>query len=332
MLGDPVRPDGHQQLYTSPVSIWRGYSFSPASDSLLGVGGLLHFERGLFFLPAGAPPPQLQPPGEWQRLGSTLHAALIGFGSGFVPTLLLGEAGEIISHLIIESVEETLKKEARLQEKGWALPWANVVEAAYREVPPRAGPCLLIDTEDEKGARQGYGLDLAGEVWPGIFFRERMMREILYFVAQAQRRLMDYDTLAKARLAKMGLEITEAEVNATSVRLAMERRQAQHSRKIISLRRLTASKVNDALVETWIMGLKATRARFGPEGLRQEASLALQYLEPMLPHYRRVPAMAHLLEVFEQVAAGQKDPNWTPAWNPDDYRFNFAPGESPAKE
>ena len=331
MLGDPVRPDGRQQMYTSPVSVWRGYSFSPASDSLLGAGGLLHFAGGVFFLPAGAPPPDLQPKGELARLGSTLRAALTGFSAGHVPSMLLGEAGEIIGHLMIESLVRKEEEKARLQELSFALPWVNVVEAAYREVPASAGPCLLVNAENQKGEKQGYALNLSSEMWPGIFFRERMVREILYFVTEAQSQLMDYDTHAKIQLAKMGLEITESAVNADSIALAMERWEAQRSHKIISFKRLTVSQVNEALVETWITGLKATRARLGNEGWRQEASLALKYLEPMLPHYRRVPAMAHQLEVFEQVAAGQKDPNWTPNWNPGDYRFNFVPGEYPRK-
>jgi hypothetical protein len=74
-----------------------------------------------------------------------------------------------------------------------------------------------------------------------------------------------------------------------------------------------------------------TKPQLGARMSQEMSRLILADSGPMLPQYRRVPTMAHQIEIMERIAAGEPNQDSTPAWDPAAYPFNFAPGESPSQ-
>lgn len=163
--------------------------------------------------------------------------------------------------------------------------------------------------------------------FPEALFTARMRQEIKFYTARAVRELTGYDDRARAGLAKLGLDVTAPEVTLESIKDAVER--AREVGRAGQLEHVTVGQLVDMLIEIGNAAWNEAKQRLGDRMSQEMSRLMVADLEPMLPRYRRVPAMAHQIEIMERVAAGETNRDWTPAWRPEAYHFNFSSGEYP---
>jgi hypothetical protein len=332
ILAGPAGPGG------DGVSVHRGAALSPTADSLIARGGLFMYQGGVLFLPLA--PAEAK---SWLEEMRPAAEIAIMVGMAFLP---LGHeyfdvAREYALHeAIIEALfgkeEERAKRQlaARWEHPGVVvIPLVNVIEASYGSVrghgllAKRTG-YLAVAVQEAGGQEVGYTFSLptSGEAMPGALFTARMARELEVYAARAGRTVTGYDERARAGLAKLGLDVTAPEVTWDSIREAVERER--NAGRASRLDQVTLGQLVDTLNQVGETAWNDAKQRLG-DPTREMSRLIVEYLEPMLPYYRRVPAMAHTIEVVERVAAGETNRDWTPAWRPEAHRFNFAPGEYP---
>jgi len=150
--------------------------------------------------------------------------------------------------------------------------------------------------------------------------------ELELYKTRAGKRLISYDERVREALAQLGLDVTAPEVTWDSIREAIERRRNADGSS--PLDHVTVGRCVDAINQAGEAAWNDAKQRLG-DPTREIARLIVTYLEPMLPYYRRVPIMAHKIEVLERIAAGEVNRNWTPDWHPEEYDFNFPIGKYP---
>jgi hypothetical protein len=234
-----------------------------------------------------------------------------------------------------EKAEAALK--ARWEHPGlFVVPVVSIVEASCCSVRGRGlfakrTGYLAVTTQDADGRGEShtFGFPSSCETFPAALFTARMRREIEFYTARAARELTGYNDRARAGLAKLGLDVTASEVSFESISDAVDR--AREAGRSGQLDRVTFGQLVDMLVEIGNAAWNEAKQRLGGRMSQEMSRLMVADLEPMLPHYRRVPAMAFQIELLERVAAGETNRDWTPAWRPEAYQFNFSSGQYPSQ-
>jgi hypothetical protein len=323
------------------VAAYSGVGLPPAADSLIARGGLFHYENGMLFLPF--PPAEAESWLEGMRpaldfaIGRGLETFLpLGIFAGAALEATIGEA--LFGRHDQEEAERVLK--ARWEHPGvLVVPIVNIVEASCCSVrgrglfPKRTG-YLAVTTQNAGGREVSRTFSFAGsregvERLPAALFTARIGRELEFYTARAKWKLTGYDFDARLRagLAKLGLDVIAPEVTLESVIEAVKRASEAGHNITITVGQFcdTVTEIENAAQNA----LNEAKQRLGNQWPQEMCRLILADLEPMLPHYRRVPAMAHQIEVMERVAAGETNRDWTPTWRPEAYHFNFPPSVCP---
>jgi hypothetical protein len=316
------------------VAAYRGASLPPSPASFMSNGGLFLYNEGWLFLPFDSREAQ-----NWiDEFGVPIDMAVGAIAGLFLPlgNIFLEATRDVfVSEFFFgkAKTEQSMRElEARWKHPNLLIvPYIDVVEAAYITIRGRGlfakrTGYVAVTAEKGDGESISYVLTPAATDIASGLFTVRMAREFEYVKALVAKKLMDYHERARDALATLGIYVTASEVNLSAIGEALRLVHAEG--RTHELEGVTVGQVADVLTHTGNTAWKEVQERLGDELPAEMARLVLNWLEPMLPHYRRVPAMAHQIEVFERVAGGETDRNWTPAWHPRTCHFNFkAEGE-----
>jgi hypothetical protein len=321
------------------VDVYKGSALPPAEESRIARGGLFFYRHGMLFLPFA--PAEAK---SWlDEMSVPLDMMLGGAADIFLPfgNIFLDAARDVVIGEVLFGRSEREKAERELQARWdhpglFAVPLVNITEASCCSVRTRGlfgkrVGYMTLTTRDAEGQEETriFGFPSSCETMPGALFTARMAREIEFYKARAARKLTGYDERMRAALARLGLNVTAAEVDFAAIGEAIER--AQQTGGSGQLDQVTVGQLMDTLQDVGTAAWEETKARLDDRMPQEMSRLLLADMEPMLPDYRRVPAMVHQIEVMERVAGGETSRDWTPAWRPETYDANFASGEYPVR-
>ncbi len=287
ITSEPLTRDRDGRPAGDRVRVYRGGEIPPPGSTLLDTGPLVCFERGLLFVATTGHP-------EWrevlQQVGemATKRASSAALELALDVALPMHEmiarplrsaslenfVGELTGHDPVK--EQVAALELRLSSgHTLALPYVNIVrvrsERAWRWGRLRNATWIVLTLETSSGETTTYCVAGLDPGFPGHCMRCRFEQEFLHLARAVWNELLDLQGLWRS--------LTDRYPNLSTV---------------------VVGRVWDdwkGNVQARVAARQITQA--------QVAALVLRRLEPLLPHYRRIPRVLERIQTVEPIARGQ---------------------------